>query len=137
MTYNDFLNTLQTLMPVLMPVIVWLAGVAAMKVPAIRTWQLQRVAGIVTHGIEQQANGGWSSEEKYAAAEQGLVLLAGKAGYKVTSDEARMLIEASVMLLNAGRQVASPDVADDVPEQSSDEQDVFAPVPSQGQDGAL
>src|SRR5262245_55546946 len=102
-----------SLISALAPFLFALAQLLVSKLPANRQSQVLQLAGIAVHSIEQQANGGWSSEQKYAAAAQALEALAKAAGLKVNDAEAKAFIEAAVLALHGVQSVVSKRSAPD------------------------
>jgi autotransporter translocation and assembly factor TamB len=108
MNMADVIALLGVLLPVIAPFVGWGFMRLSAMLPANRRQELSSLAELVVHGVHQQANGGWSNDEKYDAASQALVQLAAKAGYKVSLVEVRMLIESAVLVGKRFGALSSP-----------------------------
>jgi hypothetical protein len=129
---GDAISLLGILSPLLFPLAAALVGRVVALLPQNRQAQLAQAATIVVHGVEQQSNGGWSNDDKLAAAQGGLTLLAGKFGYKLSANEARLFIESAVALMKVAQGALAPSAPSPVP----NGQDLTPPVSvlPQGQD---
>lgn len=96
LSLSSILSFFQSFSPILLPVGAYLIALVIHHIPGTRLAKLQQIASTVVPAIEQQANGGWTNEQKYNAAAQAVNLLAAKFGYRVNPAEVKLLIEGAV-----------------------------------------
>lgn len=96
MTLSNILTFFQSYSPILLPLSAWVISLIYRHIPSQRFAKLQQIASTVVPAVQQQANGGWTNEQKYNAAAQAVNLLAAKFGYRVSEAEVKVLIEGAV-----------------------------------------